>query len=344
MSRRGVNFFSLVGWVQASRPGAMRVGYLGERGTGREPECLRLRPALSLAFPARDVEDVAPDPSATAEDGKLRLDVNFGGLYGPDSPLPNVFTEDLLEDEYTGRDLDLEGVRDFLDIFHHRLYSLLFRAWEKHRYHATFERDGSDEVSGFLRVLAGLGTRGLADGATADGALPALHSLRTAGLARHRPRSSGVLRAALRDHLNEPVRVECFVLHRVELRDVDCTYLGGARLGEGGVGEGRVPARRLGDNAVVGDRLRDRSSRIRVRIGPLSRTKFSSLLPGTVGRRALDALIERFRPSHIAASLVMELESAEAAPAALGGNGQLGWSTWLGGGADRAAALPVQFS
>ena len=59
------------------------------------------------------------------------------GLYGPSSPLPNHYTEDVL-----WASADEDAARSFLDLFNHRLISLVFRAWEKYRQPFRFAQSG----------------------------------------------------------------------------------------------------------------------------------------------------------------------------------------------------------
>lgn len=332
---RRIDFFQFVSWVQRRARRAADLGHLGPRGLDLDPEALRIRPHLSLSFPARDIEEVR---SIRQDPPQLRVDVNFGGVYGSDSPLPTAFTEELLRDDYVAGAEDLEGVRHFLDIFHHRLYSLLFRAWQSRRYAATFDGEGGDQISGALLALAGLGTEGLAEAASADGALPALQPLRHAALRAQRPRAAGALRAALRDHLGERVRIESFVLRTVEVQPRDRTYLGGARLG----GK-RVPARRLGADTTVGTRVQERSTRLRVVIGPLARDRFERLLPGTPGRDGVDALVRQLCPLHIEPEVVLELDEAQPVGTVLGDTGaeaRLGQTTWVS--SEEQSAAPAR--
>ena len=89
-----------------------------------EQNRVRVRPLLSLAFPAADVDRVERDA-----DGELLVSANFGGLYGVDSPLPTFETEDLFDDQCDDR----TAARDFLDIIHQRLYYLYATSWSKYR-------------------------------------------------------------------------------------------------------------------------------------------------------------------------------------------------------------------
>ena len=60
----------------------------------------------------------------------------------------------LVDDRARHRDT---GLRDFLDIFHHRIVSIFYRAWEKTHFFAALERGKPDRLSEHVADLAGIG-------------------------------------------------------------------------------------------------------------------------------------------------------------------------------------------
>ena len=87
----------------------------------------------SLAFPAAEIQRLElPEDDA----GQPRMDVNFLGLTGPQGVLPIYYTQ-LIAERARLRDT---AIRDFLDIFNHRMISLFYRAWEKYRFPIGYER------------------------------------------------------------------------------------------------------------------------------------------------------------------------------------------------------------
>ena len=93
-----------------------------------------------------------------------------------------------------------QTLRDFFDVFNHRMISLFYRAWEKHDCTAGFEQwllKGSDDrFARCLFAVAGLGTTGLCDRLTID----ERSILRYVGLLGQRPRSACRPAAADRPH------------------------------------------------------------------------------------------------------------------------------------------------
>ena len=90
--------------------------------------------------------------------------VAFMGLTGPSGVLPQHYTALLMR---RLRDKDT-SLRDFLDLFNHRLVSLFYRAWEKYRLPFAYERSrldqgsrGPEKIAQALYCLVGRGTGGL---------------------------------------------------------------------------------------------------------------------------------------------------------------------------------------
>jgi len=110
-------------FVQVMRLARKHLDPKGEEGLPEIPwqDRVRVRPELSLAFPASDVAGVEKDGD------NLRVTTTFLALYGASSPLPTFYTEDLMDEASN----DESVCRDFLDIIHQRLYHLWFQCWSK---------------------------------------------------------------------------------------------------------------------------------------------------------------------------------------------------------------------
>src|SRR5262249_37798777 len=130
------------------RLGGARIGREGPA----DDEVLRLRPSRSLGFAPADIDVIEKIPGHTAngETTRYQITARFLGLYGTTSPLPVHYSVPIAQAEQ-----GYHRVRAFLDVFHHRLLSLFYRAWARHHYIAEFQSDGNDDIS--RRLLAWLG-------------------------------------------------------------------------------------------------------------------------------------------------------------------------------------------
>ncbi len=247
-------------------------------GTGADPshEPVRFRSSFSLAFPPSDVASLqapTPLPGQDAEDtGPLEMMVSFLGLGGAHGPLPHPLTEWVLDRNAT-KDFAL---RDFLDIFNHRLVSLLYRVRRQNRIGMQWTSPEQHDFTKYLMALLGLSTEGLQDRL----AIPDRALLRYVGILTKHPRDASGLQTLLSDFFAMPVR--CLQL-RGAMRTLDTdqwTHIGLS---------GRNQA--LGVDALLGTSIWDQQAGIEIELGPVPWTSYLDFLPGQAGLRALCQLV-----------------------------------------------------
>jgi type VI secretion system protein ImpH len=249
-------------------------------------------------------------------------------------------------------------------LFNHRFISLFYRSWDKYRFFLAFERGENarrepDTFTHGLLSLLGLGmpplrnrlhisTRGPRDkgrgasvadsGATRPtphaarpallGRIEDLSLLRYSGFFAHRPRNAVSLEAMLRAFLKLPVQVIQFQGQWLRLEASNCTALGG-----------RPVNNAMGINVIVGDRVWDVQSKIRIRLGPLTYPQFQSFLPDrspTPRRKALfllSQLVRLYVGPELDVEFQLVLSKDEVPSCTLGAKdsamgSRLGWNTW----------------
>jgi type VI secretion system protein ImpH len=305
--RHRTSFFQLVLLLLGSAPGAVAPG--GEGPVSRE--IVRFRPSATLGFPASDVDEIEQLPPVDRDGpGRYRLTVNFMGLYGPASPMPNHFTEELLWAGSEG-----EQLRDFLDLFHHRMISFVFRSWEKYRPYVQHDPGTPDRSTQRALCFTGLGTSG------ARQALGGASSrfLRVAGLLNRRPHSAVGLAGVLHDQFEEvPVQVESFVAREVPLDDDQQMRLGRR-------------SHSLGRELVLGDKVRDCAGSFRLSLGPLTREQFRRFLPGGAEFRRLVRTVRFYTSDPLSFSVRLTLRPEDVPALTLSPEAglPLGQMSWL---------------
>lgn len=305
-----------------------------------QDEIVRFVAHISLSFPASAIHQlVAPAPGQPP-----RMTVNFIGMTGPSGVLPRHYTERLLVEV---RGEEKSALRDWLDLFNHRIVSLFYRAWEKYRFYLPYERGQGrdrdlDTFSRCLYSMVGLGFpshRGRfrvtyatplvraepdAEPAIAEKELARLDDsafLRFGGLFAHRPRCAVSLEAFLRVYLQLPVKVHQFQGQWLQL-NADS---------QGAVGMRNV---RMGQDSVVGDRIWDMQSKVRIRLGPLSYEQFLEFLPDRTAltRRKRIFLLAQVVRFCLGAEMDIEfqlvLRQDEVPTVQAGPHSRLGWNTW----------------
>ena len=262
------DFHQAVRLIEGLRPDARSVG----DGGHPEHEALRFRSSLASAFPASDLAVVRPP---RPEDPRWELAVNFMGLAGGFGPLPSPFTETLVGLTRAGD----TASRDFLDIFNHRLVSLLYRIRRTHRPALTHESPDRGPHARQLYALLGLGTPSL----QGRMAVPDRALLHHAGLLDQQPRSLHGLERLLASHFHVPVQVVPMQGRWLPLDDSETTRLGqrNSRLGA-----------RLDGGAVLGRRAWDQQAAVVVELGPLDAARFRAFLPDGFSWPSLTSMIE----------------------------------------------------
>lgn len=281
-------------------------------GEGTEPgrEAVRFRSRVAFDFPASEVHEVEL-PAHAGE--PARMTVNVLGLAGALGPLPAPFSELVLE-RLWAKD---PAFRDFLDIFNHRLVSLLHRARKVVRPGLSWDRPDREGFSRSAFALMGLGTEGVRDRMEVeDRAL-----LQYAGLLARRGRTAVGLEVMLADYFGVGVRCTQFVGRWLVLEAGQQTAIGRR-------GRNRELSA-LGGGAVLGGRVWDQAAGVEIVLGPLPLSRFLDFLPIGRGFRSLVQLARFTLGDDLDVTVRPVLEGREIPPCRLGCGPRLGWSAWL---------------
>ena len=304
------DFFQAVRLLTRLYPDRKPIG----RSAAPSDELVRLRSLLSLAFPPSAISEIR----RPLGDGPVEMLVAFMGLTGPMGVLPRHYTELLLERVHA-KDF---AFRDFLDLFNHRLISLFYRAWEKHRcvigYEQTLIGRQPDRFAQLLFSLMGLGTEEVRArlGDTDQ------RVLRYAGLLGQRPRSATALERCLSDYFEVPVTTKQFVGMALPLPEDEWTRLGSP-------GANNI----LGQTALIGTTIWDQQAKFVLRVGPLDLSGFTRLLPSGTAYRRLTQFTKLFAGPELDFSVNPVLKAEHVPECRLDDSPQvaprLGWTTWL---------------
>jgi type VI secretion system protein ImpH len=268
---------------------------------------IRFRSRVSFAFPASEVDAIKIAPASEAASAEMT--VNFLGLAGALGPLPQAYTEMILE---AAARRDMAAV-DFLDIFNHRLVWLLYRAHKAHNVTLTVEPPFRGDTAQYLFSLIGLGHTTLRDRVgVPDSAL-----LHYSGLLARNVRTAGGLERLLADYFGASVRVHQFIGCWRVLAPSQWS-----RIGSQGINQ------TLGAGAVLGKRVWDQGGGVLLEIGPLHLAQFYRFLPGEPAHLQLNKLARFYVGSHFRIQVRLRLHASEISAASLGGV-RLGYTSWL---------------
>jgi type VI secretion system protein ImpH len=326
-----------------------------ERGAGVDTG-IRFQAAASLRFPTASVTRVQQHSSHavrqaphTDDTQVFELEQSCLGLVGPAGTLPPHYTSLVVDRYRRHRDTTL---REFLDVFVHRLVALNYRAWAKYRPEVGYEQERVTSrgvvwtssavpqapATAIAASFVGIGGDGLADRmAVTDETI-----FSYVGFFSRGPRSAASFEHVLADLLELPVVVNQFVGRWLELEESDQTSLAS-------VGRPQGVHAQLGSGALAGKRAWDIASTFEIAIGPVDWHAFQSFLPGQPAFVALADFVRLAVGASFRVMLRLVLEAPDVPQCRLGeeqvgGLGsreaRLGWSTWLvssqGASADRS--------
>lgn len=266
---------------------------------------ISVRPALSMALSRAQVVSVVKN-----EDAFYEVITNFMGLYGASSPLPNFYTDDLIALEQE----DQTTTRRFLDVIHQRLYQLYAEAQEKYNSISAVVESQQQLFSQLLHTMVGSRDDSLKK------LLPDANQLLSyIGILGSSQRSAQGLQTLLKDLLDGvDVEIEECAERLVQVPARHLSSIGATSC-------------ELGVNALIGDQIIDRTSKIVITLGPFSQQGFDQLVNDPVQWDTLVGFIRFYLNTPLEVDIKMNLIKTSAKTLLLGGEqwGQLGSDTWL---------------
>jgi type VI secretion system protein ImpH len=300
------DLFALLRRIEALHPQLPRLG----RAKRPSQEPLRIGQEPSSAFAPATIARLEPPRRR----GGRKLVIRSFGLFGPNGPMPLVLTEYAHERAIHHGDRTLI---EFADIFHHRLTLLFYRAWADAQSTVSLDRPGDEK---FTRHAASTIAYGLNATRNRD-SVPDHARLHHAGHLVRQTRNAEGLARILANFFRVPAAVEEFVGRWLPLPREQRTRLNANR------------GAQLGIDAVAGNAVWDRQHRFRVRLGPMSRESYEDLLPPGHAHRQLLDWVRSYIGIELDWDVRLVLCRAEVPHARLGGDTRLGWTTWMGQGA-----------
>ena len=295
------------GFVSLLRATAARHPHLPPIGRATLPrqEPFRLGQQPSMTFSPREIAAIDPH----AQRPQIRL---FGlGMLGPNGPLPIHFTE-IAKDRLDNRhDATLVN---FLDTFHHRYMTHMYRAWSQAQAAAGLDRADDEQFSQYVSRLAGNDPVNIQSSPLP----PHARMAASAHLVREARNPDG-LATTLAHFFGVPVQIEEHVLHWISVSSDEHTLLGRASV-----------ASVMSEGALLGEAVPDRQHKFRIVIGPLSLTQYLHLTPQGRDLPLLVEWVRAFVGLEYQWEVELKVAATAATPARISGEEKLGWATWLG--------------
>lgn len=276
-------------------------------GEGIDPlvEPLRLQARVTQEFPSTEIHELL-----IPKDKKVPplLTTNFLGIAGNNGPLPDPYTNHIIQRNLKGD----TALRDFLDIFNHRVLSLLHRIRKKFWIGVSVAAPETTLLGKCLRSLLGLA---LPQTQNRLG-IPDRSLTFYAGILWQNPRSTQGLEALLRAFFRIPARIHALQGKWIPVPLQQQSVLGKCH-------------HRLGDSSFIGPRYWDQSGYFTVELGPMSLGSYIDFLKVGPSFQELKTLIAYYAGPNQDFRLNLRVKSDQIPRARLGRGVALGWTSWL---------------
>lgn len=308
-----LGFFGAVALLERLDPSAARIG-----GADLALEGIRFKHDESLSFSAQDLSAARRLPRPGGKP-LYELTTTFLGLTGGASPTPSYLTEEVLLDESHAQ-------RDFLDIFHHRLISLLYRELSRLKPWAEQTADLSDPWSARLFALGGF-----AEAPGRASALSAPDLLRLLPLLTGRVRGSASLSVAIEDSMRDISPEAQVTLHEFAGGWSDLPRREQTQLG--------TRSSTLGHDLLIGARVLDPAGAFEIHLTHLDQRGFQHLAEPGGPLARVHQLVALWSPDPLEYRVIVTLSPEQVTPMRIGQveGSCLGTDTWLGGCAQPTA-------
>ncbi|MBS0271590.1 MAG: type VI secretion system baseplate subunit TssG [Proteobacteria bacterium] len=262
----------------------------------------------SISSDIYSLENLSLEPTSSQYAPPI-LNINFMGIAGIQGPLPFPYTEMIIQ-RIRNEDSSL---KEFLDIFNHRLASILHRTRKQYLISLNTLTPEKTDIAEGLKAFLGVDQPSLENRLH----VPDRSLLDYAGIYWTRPHSARGLESILKSYFNIPTHVEKCVGKWRPISKNQQTHIG--RKGQW---------QKLGNGAALGTRAWDQQNHFCLHLGPLTQEQLDTFLPMGRGYKRLIDLTRLYVGALIDFSIKYITEHPPASH--LKEKSYLGWRSWLG--------------
>ncbi|MBS0352026.1 MAG: type VI secretion system baseplate subunit TssG [Proteobacteria bacterium] len=265
----------------------------GEQNPKKE---LWLKSSLDFSFPIHPVKNLKQS------DHSFEILTTGLGLFGVNGLLPYHYTELIIERLQAGA----EGLKDFLDLFNHRMIFLYYCAWKKSKPYVD-----ADYVSNLIKCLIGY----------YHTKQPVDNLLYYSGYFSSSRRPAIFLKNLIADYFAIEVKIENFQGKWFLLPTTEWSSL-----------KGVMGNNVLGRSAMIGSRFWDDKNFFNITLGPLNYCQFLDFLPNTKKVKKLVELVFQFVGTEWVFGIKLILKAEQVPHCEIKLNSQIALSrnAWLG--------------
>ena len=298
-------FMSLVRWFDARYQTQYRIG----QTLRPSQDAIRLGQHPSVSFSPRELACVQ------IQNGRIKIEHLGLGLWGANGPLPLHFSEIAMHRKEMVHDHTLTN---FVDIFHHRSFSLFYRAWLINQSTAGLDRKDDERFSRYIAWLTGNEYSELV-----YQALPAHAKLSASVHSVAQSKSTAAITQTLSQYFKTTFVIEEYYFQWMRIDQRDAT-----RLGQNIASH--EDSNRLGIGAMLGAHIPDCQHNFLLVVGPLSLAQYKQFLPRGSSFVRLVEWVRHFVGFEYSWHMRLTIDAKQVQPMRLGPYQKLGRDTWIG--------------
>ena len=297
-------FFQAIRLLECANPKKPLLG----KGIRPGDDPVRLNQGVSLSFPPSTITAYQYRKGYSVP----HLSSVFFGLFGPNGALPTHLTEYAFQRLHHHKDPTF--IR-FINLFQHRMLSLIYRAWANAQPTVNFDRPEEDRFKIYIGSLLGLATSSNQD----RDEVTDLLKFHYAGHFSCKTKHAEGLTAIIQAYFGLAVSIEEFIGEWLDIpRDSIC------RLGESEY------TGLLGSTVILGNQIWSRQNKFRIKLGPMGLDQYKLMLPGGESLKRLISIVKNYVGIELAWDVQLILKKEEVPKACLENTSQLGWTSWIG--------------
>lgn len=314
------DFFQAIKLLENAHKDRPEIGHIGPF----KDEIIKITPNNSLSFAASDVNRIELEQDDYGNE-KWHIFENFLGLYGPNTASPIFIAESInqcLADD--------DPMREFFDIFNHRLLSLYYRAFKRSNLMACVSSQKDDSITRILFALIGHDFSTSTD----EWAVNPNRFLRFGNLLSGGGKSAAGLEKIIANYFSiRDVRIIQFTPRRVKFDESNVSRI--TATGTGG---------NLGESIVLGDTVVDITGQFTIHLGLRTLKRFHEFQPGKPKFKELIFLTRMYVQNRLDFSLELSLSTNEIQSVKLANNSpnsEMGLSSWLGSPKEKETVVTI---
>lgn len=298
------DFFQAIRLLECANPDKPLLG----KATHLSEEPIRLDQEASLNFSTSTINLFEYREGYSVP----HLSTSFFGLFGSNGALPTHLTEYAFQ--RLNHQKDPTFIR-FVNLFQHRMLSLIYRAWANSQPTVNFDRPSDDKFKMYVGSFLGVANKA---NQNRDDVTDYL-KFHYAGHFSCQTKHAEGLQSILQGYFGQQVKIEEFIGEWLDIPDNSLCQLGDSE--QTGL---------LGMTAILGERSWSRQNKFRVILGPMKILSYKLLLPGGDSLKRLVSILKNYIGIEIGWDIQLILTNSEVPQTCLGDKAQLGWTTWLG--------------